>query len=206
MTQDTVKEARYQAIAFAIAKRIMDKDLNVGDKLRGRTILASEYGVSSETIRKAINLLAKEHIVEVIERSGIIIRSTEAAQTYVEKYLVKHSHITLISRVESSYANLKRAQKTLDTDLKALIRGSKTQVFPFQYFAYTIPKSSSIEGQTIKDSRFQSLTGGLIIGIDNGQAFIQNPPIDFLLEAGTVIYVLGDETVQKKVEKLYFSA
>jgi DNA-binding GntR family transcriptional regulator len=205
MTYETQKEARYQAIAFAIAKRIMDKDLAVGDKLRGRTILASEYGVSSETIRKAINLLAQEQIVDVIERSGIIIRSTEAAQSYVEKYLVKHSHITLISRVESSYAEVKRAQSVLDADLKSLIRGSKTQVFPFQYFAYTVPKSSALEGQTIKDSRFQSQTGGLIIGIDDGQAFIQNPPVNFFLEAGMVIYILGDETVQEKVEQLYFS-
>ena len=47
----------YQTIALDLARRIINQEFSVGEKISGRTLLAGQYSVSPETIRKAIFLL-----------------------------------------------------------------------------------------------------------------------------------------------------
>ena len=48
---------QYMRIARSIAQRIADGELMEGEKLSGRSKLSSEYNVSPETIRKAVQVL-----------------------------------------------------------------------------------------------------------------------------------------------------
>lgn len=48
---------QYMRIARSIAQRIADGELQEGEKLSGRSKLSSEYNVSPETIRKAVQVL-----------------------------------------------------------------------------------------------------------------------------------------------------
>ena len=57
MRQMTVP-AQYLQIAVDVASRVAGGDLREGDRLYGRSVMASEYGVSPETIRRALRLLA----------------------------------------------------------------------------------------------------------------------------------------------------
>ena len=65
---------QYLLIAEDIARKIQNGTYKVGTMLKGRTLLSGEYKVSSETIRKAINVLEVEQIVTVKRGVGIFCR------------------------------------------------------------------------------------------------------------------------------------
>lgn len=81
----------YLQVAVDVAGRILREELAVGQKLSGRTTLASEYNVSSETIRKAMRLLSHVDIVEVKHGNGIYVSSIERAEEFIERYGIKAS-------------------------------------------------------------------------------------------------------------------
>ena len=80
----------YQQIAIDIASRIAKKDIPIGYKLKGRSVLAGEYNVSPETIRRSMHLLEDIGIVQVSPGSGITVTSTEAASNYIKKFSIKN--------------------------------------------------------------------------------------------------------------------
>ena len=55
---DLERSPNYLKIAIRIAERIVNGDLTVGQRVSGRSLLAPEYGVSPETIRRALKLLS----------------------------------------------------------------------------------------------------------------------------------------------------
>lgn len=61
---------RYQQVAVEIAERIADNRYQVGEKIHARSTLASNFNVSPETARKAINVLVDLGIMEVRHGSG----------------------------------------------------------------------------------------------------------------------------------------
>ena len=52
----------------------------------GMSIMASKYGVSPETIRRAISLLADRDVVEVKPQSGTRVKSVENAVKYINYF------------------------------------------------------------------------------------------------------------------------
>ena len=76
----------YQQIAGDIASKIANGYYQVGDKIYARSVLASQYGVSSETARRAIAILTDMNIVEAIKGSGVIIISSENAIKFVKQF------------------------------------------------------------------------------------------------------------------------
>lgn len=71
---------QYMRIARSIAQRIADGELMEGEKLSGRSKLSSEYNVSPETIRKAVQVLQDRAVVIVREQSGVYVLSAELAR------------------------------------------------------------------------------------------------------------------------------
>ena len=71
---------QYMRIARSIAQRIADGELMEGEKLSGRSKLSSEYNVSPETIRKAVQVLQGRAVVIVREQSGVYVLSAEQAR------------------------------------------------------------------------------------------------------------------------------
>ena len=79
----TIKQPRYRRIALRIAEQISNGQLQVGKKIHARSTLATNYGVSSETARRAISILEDLGIVETRHGSGAIIISREKAQDFI---------------------------------------------------------------------------------------------------------------------------
>ena len=71
---------QYMRIARSIAQRIADGELQEGEKLSGRSKLSSEYNVSPETIRKAVQVLQDRAVVNVREQSGVYVLSAAQAR------------------------------------------------------------------------------------------------------------------------------
>ena len=100
--------ARYIKIAQDICGRILVGEYQEGMMLKGRSVLASFYNVSPETIRKAVNLLAKEKIVEIKRGVGIFVDSALHAQQFADKWKDK----TLVQNTYANLLNLLEEKKT----------------------------------------------------------------------------------------------
>ena len=79
--RQAVVPSQYLQIALDLATRIAQGELTEGSRIYGRSVLASEYGVSPETIRKALRLLADMKVVDVKPQSGAVVLSAGTSKT-----------------------------------------------------------------------------------------------------------------------------
>ena len=84
--KETVVPSQYLQIALDIAQRIAKGELPEGSRIYGRSLMASEYNVSPETVRRALRLLADMKVVEVKPQSGAVVLSADSAQRYIENF------------------------------------------------------------------------------------------------------------------------
>ena len=91
----------YERIAIDLANRIYDGKFKVGEKIHGRSTLASEYKVSPETVSRAIKILEDVEIVQSTKGSGIVISSRENAYKYIHRF--------------SNLASIKDLEKEMNT-------------------------------------------------------------------------------------------
>lgn len=94
-----VKTSKYQQIAVGIAQRIAIGEYKVGERIKSRSTLASMFGVSPETTRKALNILADLNIVSVKHGSGAIVLSKEKAQDFLDNFEMTNSLVTQKDRI-----------------------------------------------------------------------------------------------------------
>lgn len=94
-----IKASKYQQIAVGVAQRIASGDYEVGERIKSRSTLSSMFGVSPETTRKALNILADMHIVSVKHGSGAIILSKEKAIDFLENFEMTNSLDTQKDRI-----------------------------------------------------------------------------------------------------------
>ena len=78
--------SQYLHIARDLAARIAKGEFPEGEKLFGRSMLASEYAVSPETVRRALRLLADMKVVEIKAQSGAVILSVDNARRYLANF------------------------------------------------------------------------------------------------------------------------
>jgi len=112
-----IEMPRYIKIAVDVAVRIHKGDLPEGVKLRGRSILASEYNVSPETIRKSMKLLDDTGVVEVYKGSGVIVKSKEKALDFINGFKDKES----IGMIRSNIKNLLQQRKDIEKDILLVV-------------------------------------------------------------------------------------
>ena len=65
----------YAQVAFDIAAKIASGELKEGDQFSGRSLMSSRYGVSPETIRRAIGHLSDLGVVAIKNNSGSTVIS-----------------------------------------------------------------------------------------------------------------------------------
>ncbi len=195
--------ARYIKIAQDICGRILVGEYQEGMILKGRSVLASLYNVSPETIRKSINLLAKEDIVEIKRGVGIFVVSVLHAQQFADKWKNK----TLVQNKYSSLLSLLEKKKTLDSEIDFAIKDMRDS-FTYQtkeavqLSEIVIPNDSWIEGKKIGDVYFYNYTEATIAAVVNhedGRA-ITSPGPDYVLHCGDkLIFVTKDKMTFDRV-------
>lgn len=205
MTQenDNKIDARYQSIAYQLAKRISAGELSEGLKLSGRTLLASEYQVSSETIRKAMAILQRYGVVDIHERSGIIVRSKDAAKHYIEVYVNQKEDRKLLSDTVAIKQDLSHIEGRLQEVLDRLIGATKTGFFPFDFFAFPLEEGHHHLHQDLRSADLKNQTQALVIGYEYEGTFVQNPEASVILKPGMTLYLLGGTLVKDHVERFF---
>lgn len=199
---------RYQQIAADVASKIVDKHYKVGEKIYARSSLASQYGVSAETARRAICVLSDMKIVESVKGSGIRIMSYEKAVQFVKQYQdiqsvndIRRDIFSTIDRLSHEHEELKE----LVLDMIDRTERFKS-INPFIPFEIRIENSSCHIGKTISDLNFWHNTSATIIGIRRNDEMIMSPGPYATVRQGDILYYVGEDSCQERVSKFLYQS
>lgn len=187
---------RYLKIAVDIAARIVSKNLLVGEKLKGRSVLSTEYNVSPETIRRAISLLSDKKVVMTKAGSGIVILSREKAIEFVNNF---ESDVVL-TQMNDNLMKLLKDRNILD---EKITKTTKQIADMYKYrrsdlispVEIILPENSHIIGKSIGELQIWHNTGATIIGIIQDDRVIISPGPYFEFSRNDKLLIVGDEHV-----------
>jgi K+/H+ antiporter YhaU regulatory subunit KhtT len=204
MAEEAMQKAQiptYERIAIDLANRIYDGKFKVGEKIHGRSTLASEYKVSPETVRRAIKILEDVEIVQSTKGSGIVISSRENAYKYIQRF----SNIASIKDLEKQMNSLISERDKLDEQLFDTLRkimdysGKLRHTNPLAPIEVEVFPGCIHIGQTISELKFWQNTGGTVIGMKRkGELIISPGPYAVILE-GDVLLIIGAEETHDRV-------
>lgn len=191
----------YERIAIDLANKIYDGKYKVGEKIHGRSTLASEYKVSPETVRRAIKILEDVEIVHSTIGSGIVILSRENAFKYIHRF----SNLESINDLEKQMSSLIIERDKLDDQFLDTLRkimdysGKLRHTNPLAPIEAEIFSDCSHIGKTISEVKFWQNTGGTIIGVKRSGELIISPGPYILILEGDVLLIIGDEETYDRV-------
>lgn len=197
--------AHYQQISLDLANRVAEGEFPEGSVIYGRSVMASEYNVSPETIRRALCLLADMKVVEVRPKYGAVVLSVDSARRYLdsaaESVDVNRLREQLRELLEE-YADLSR--RTMET-ARALIRTRETHMAAgdsLPNYEIVVPENSQLIGRSIGELQFWQRTGGTIVAIRRKQRVIVSPGPYLELYAGDVIVLVGNDAAILAAQQL----
>ncbi|MCC5912079.1 MAG: GntR family transcriptional regulator [Clostridiaceae bacterium] len=190
---------RYKQIALDVAKQIASGKILEGAKLKGRSVLAGNYNVSPETIRKAIALLEEMKVVQPIPGSGSLVLSKERSKAFIEKYQSKEKLQDFKMDINDLLQQKSLIDIALHKKIKSLMDLTNTihgEDSVFQLIEIAIKETNHIN-QSIIDSNFWQETRSSIIAIKReGKLIVAPNPREVLLENDIVIAVKGKENTE----------
>ena len=192
--------AMYRSIALDLAQRMINGEFTVGDKFSGRSLLASHYNVSPETIRKAIALLKVKNVVNVSQGKEVTVLSVENAYRFIEHYKSAESVYSLHQDVEI----LLRQKREIDSKLEALLTDiinysdRLRNLTPYNPVEVEVPANAHIVGKTISEIKLWQHTGATIVAIRRGTQMIISPGPNASIEPHDRMVVVGDNEVLRR--------
>ena len=203
--ENIVRTSQYLLIARDLAARIAKGEFAEGGKLFGRSMLASEYRVSPETIRRALRLLADMKVVEVRPQSGAVVLSADNARRYIENFVEGADIQSLRVQLKDLMAASADLNRRIMETASALVKSQDTFAAadqPLPNYEVPIPKDSPLIGQSIGALKFWQSTGGTIVAIRRGQTVILSPGPYAELYGGDVIVLVGSPAAAEAARHL----
>ncbi|MHB9292303.1 hypothetical protein Holit_01399 [Hollandina sp. SP2] len=204
--EQKITAAAYQQIAIDIAQDIVKGKYVKGQKLFGRSVLASYYHVSSETIRKAVFILKDVGILDTEKGSGIEVRSMEKARDFIDRYN-EVEKITAAKQEIMQWVE-RQAQETeeLIEKIQFVIHTAERlkTIHPFTPYEITITEDSIAIGKTANELRFWQNTGATIIAIRRDGTMILSPGPYATFCKDDVFYIIGTDRSYAASHKLLF--
>lgn len=194
---------RYVKIAHDICYRILSGEFKEGDTLKGRSMLASMYNVSPETIRKSINILADEGILEVKHGVGVFVDSIIRAKQYADKWDTKSTIDQQYDKVNNLIKQANIINNQLQNLLNEMIDNFKYQTNEaITFHKAIIPDNCWVNNKTIGEIYFWNYTEATIVAVVSGEdgSIQASPGPDFVLKnKDTLILVSKDELSYDRV-------
>ena len=188
-----VVAAQYLQIARDLAARIAKGEFAEGGRLLGRSMLAPEYGVSPETIRRALRLLADLKVVEIKAQSGATVLSTDNARRYLANFEEDDASQALLRKFSDLLERYDELHEQVARFARALLKNSPhlTEGEPLPNYEITVPKGSPVIGKSLGELKYWQCTGGTIVAIRRGPSIILSPGPYAELYDGDVIVLVG---------------
>ncbi|MDI3529679.1 MAG: hypothetical protein PWQ23_1498 [Thermoanaerobacter sp.] len=191
---------KYEYIAFDIAKRIVDGEFNEDERLYGRSNLAGLYKVSPETIRRAISLLQDMGVVVSEQGKGVIVKSKEAAQRYINQFNEKQTLEVLKNELAKIAEGRKKLDERLETILLKFIEYANRlkNISDFNPVEIRVNEKSTAVGKTLAELKFWDVTGATVIAIRRGEEVIISPGPNEQIKGGDYLVLVGSKEAFKK--------
>ena len=190
----TLKLPAYAQVAYDIASKIATGELKEGDRFSGRSLMSSQYGVSSETIRRAINHLSNLGIVSIRTNIGATVLSQQRAAEYVEQYQANRDLLTLKAKLRDMIAR----RDALNVEINEIFQQMSDLWERFyasnrsRTYEFCIQPNSIADGKTIGELQFRQQTGATIVAVlKNGRPQLSPGP-QTRLDAGDTLIVTGE--------------
>jgi K+/H+ antiporter YhaU regulatory subunit KhtT len=199
-----VVPAQYLQIALDLATRIAGGEMPEGSRIYGRSVMASEYAVSPETIRRALRLLADMKVVEVKPQSGAMVLSADSARRYIANFGESAETHALREQLRKILDEYRALDRHLNEVVNALVRGQETYAAaaePFPNYEVTVPDDSSLLGRNLGSLKFWQSTGGTVVAIRRGRTEILSPGPYAELYGGDVLILVGSPAAAAAAER-----
>lgn len=203
--KQSVVPAQYLQIALDLAGRIASGELAEGSRIYGRSVMASEYNVSPETIRRALRLLADMKVVEVRPQSGAVVLSADSARRYIANFEEDADIHALRMQLRELIAQSAEVNRRMGETAAALVKSQDTFSAaggPLPNYEVTVPQGSPLTGKSIGALKFWQSTGGTIVAIRRGQTVILSPGPYAELYGGDVIVLVGSPAAAEAAHRL----
>jgi K+/H+ antiporter YhaU regulatory subunit KhtT len=191
---------QYLRIALDIASQIADGDLEEGRRISGRSLLASEYGVSPETIRRALRLLAVMKVVEIREKSGVVILSADNARRYLQNSENRSEQQGLQQKMKELFARHNDICREI-LDVYNEMLNAEEHPLPtdkaLPNYEVRVSDSSQLIGKSLGALHFWQQTGATIVAIRRKQSTILSPgPYAELYGGDIIVFVCAKAAVK----------
>jgi K+/H+ antiporter YhaU regulatory subunit KhtT len=196
--------AKYEKIALDIAYSVINDEWKVGEMVKGRSTLSGKYSVSPETIRRALKLLEELQVVSVIEKKGTLIKSKEAANTFIKEYQSKDRILSLRGEISKLMDERKSIEKSVIERMDSIIEQAMLlrNIGIIHPLELKISEKSHLIGKSIGEVRFWDHTGATIIGINRmGHLYLSPGPKLVFYANDIILYVGNDANISDKVDK-----
>lgn len=200
--ESKVNEPIYKQIALDIAGRIYNNDIKIGEKIHGRSTLASNYNVSPETVRKAVKLLEDMKVVSSSKGSGVTIISKDNAYNFINRFHSIESVTSLKHDIESLMEEKKAIEKNIGEMIDRIVDYSNRLRYtnPLTPIEIELPKECYLIGKSVSESKFWQNTKATIVAIRRNGELIISPGPYLVFEKGDNLLVVGEEDILKKIE------
>ena len=192
--KQSVVLSQYLQIALDLATRIAKGELPEGSRIYGRSVMASEYNVSPETIRRALRLLADMKVVEIKPQSGAMVLSADSARRYIANFEESTDIRALRRQLKDMMEEAADLHHRITDTIAALVKSRETFAAagePLPNYEVPVPQNSPVTGKSIGALKFWQSTGGTIVAIRRGQAVILSPGPYAELYGGDIIVLVG---------------
>lgn len=196
ISSDLITVPRYLKIAVDLSARIASGEIPEGERLKGRSVLSTEYNVSPETIRRSMSVLSDKKVVEINLGSGIVVSSKENAIQFIKSFKDDESIAEMRLELSQMFEKRKQLDEKITSMTEHIIdmyRYKRTDLItPVEI---RVPTSSHIIGKSIGELEVWHNTGATIIGIIQNKDIIISPGPYYEFEQTDRILIVGDENV-----------
>ncbi len=193
---------RYYEIAVDFASRIAAGEYRPGERVYARTALATHYGTSPETARRAMCVLADLDIVEANKGSGVVILSPAKAEEFLRRHRGSFDLVKMKTDIQSSLLRQSEELQTLAARMDELME--KAQKFrtttPLAPYMITVPAASPLVGRTVAESHFWQNTAATIVAVRRSGELILSPGPHMSFLAGDRLYYVGPAACVGRVD------
>jgi K+/H+ antiporter YhaU regulatory subunit KhtT len=192
--------AMYRSIALDLAQRIINGEFPEGKKMSGRTVLASHYNVSPETVRKAIALLKIKNVVSVSQGKEVTVLSAENAYGFIEQYKSSQSVYSLKQDIEILLEQKRAIDAKLEDLLGEIINYSDRlrNLTPYNPVEVDVEEGTFVAGRTIAEVKLWQHTGATIVAIRRGSEIIISPGPGAKIFPHDRVVIVGDSGVLER--------
>ena len=180
----------YSQVAFDIASKIVSGEIKVGERFTGRSLMGSQYGVSQETIRRAMRHLSDMGIISVQNNVGSTVLSQKRAMEYVEQYQQDKDLRALKVELRDMIAQRDALNEKINDTVQRIIdlgerfwRSDRMRTYEFRV------SDGPAAGQCIGGLQLRQRTGATIVAVRSGETVLLSPSPQTVLHSGDVLVV-----------------